>query len=84
MSLQVLEGGYLPRVYTVHALELCVTLLRVMNNMVVCFRERGTHNINVTPALKCMANDQFRALQLHYRYSDSQCLEDISNIVEHQ
>ena len=31
-------------------------------------------NRNVTPALKCMANLKFRALQLHDGYSDSQCV----------
>ena len=40
----------------------------------------STRNRNVTLVLKCMANIKFRALQLHHRYSDSQCVrEDISD-----
>ena len=31
-------------------------------------------NRNIMLALKCMANYKFRALQLHYRYSNSQCV----------
>ena len=38
------------------------------------YKISSMRNRNVMVALKCMANSNFRALQLNDRYSDSQCV----------
>ena len=76
---------------------MCVYVQVVYLSIWDCFQEKGprayiinssTRNRNVTPALKCMANYTFRAVQLHDRYSDSQCvregiLDKIENLKNH-
>ena len=51
-----------------------IGIVSAKRDQCIQYKIPSTCNTNVTLALKCMANQKFRALQFHDRYSDSQCV----------